>query len=164
MKKLLITIALLFPLTASAQLAGVESIGATFGLYICNEEDTSECVILAQDGTIYKRSPPIGRRAIDWDMQNWQYSKQRARALPDGDEKEAWEQDSLYWQVRLLADKAWLRHQASITPPLFLLFAAPEHRDPVIADYVDRYTRATRLVIIMENFFGLPNNAPVGRP
>lgn len=164
MKKLLIAVLFLFPMASFAQLVGVSGLSVPFGLYLCSEEDPTDCALLTADGGVIKRQAPVGRRAIDYDMQNWQWAKDNIMALPDGPEKTSWEQDAYYWQVRLLADKAWTRLAAGPLPPLFAILAAPESRDPIIAQYRENYTKAAELVLVMEAFFGLPNNEPVGKP
>jgi len=127
------------------------------GLLFCSDVDPTVCVLLTPGGDIYKRQPPVGRRAIDYDMQNWQYAKDNIMSLPDGDERDTWERDSLYWQTRLLADKAFARLAASILPPAFVTTAGLEK-------YREQYTEAAELVLYMEAFYGLPVNDPVGAP
>jgi len=154
MRQLLIALVMLFPLTASA--FSIQEETAPFGLYVCTDIDPTRCVLLLQTGEVITRQAPVGRRAINWDMQNWQWAKDNVMALPDGAEKQSWEQDAVYWQTRLLADKAYTKLAASPLPPAFVSREGVEK-------YRQRYIEAARLILIMEEFFGLPNNPPVGQ-
>ena len=146
--------AIVLAVTTIAQAGEVTFIDHPSHLYFCLEQDKPVCMLLNSDGTITRRSLPVGREAIGYDMQNWQWSQQQARSFPAGAEQDKWLQDAVYWETRLLADKAWKALAAAQVPPAF---ATKE----TLVDYIEQHREKAKEVLLLESF-GLPFHKPVG--
>ena len=149
-------IALIFALSMPVMAQTVTFTTSTQYIYFCLVEDRTVCALVTSNGDILTRSKPVGRDAIDYDMQNLQWATDNAQALQEGDERTSWLFDREYWNVRLLADKAWTMQAAAPVPPAWAT-------KDTVRKYRKQFEQKAKEVLILE-LFGFPVHEPLNKP